>query len=93
MTVAAGHARWRESFARDRAGGAADTMISLTKEDCSMVIKCAKQKDAAPFGDIGLRLVPIGESCVLEPDSEASRGGGLPGHARTALRVLFNLTA
>ena len=49
--------------------GAADTMIRNTrnKQDDSMLLKCSKQKDAVEFEDITLRLLPVGDSCIISP--------------------------
>jgi hypothetical protein len=68
--------------------GAADTMLALRNDGDSVTIACDKQKDAAPFNDITLRLVPTGESCVLELSPEASQAEGPTGAARTLLEVL-----
>lgn len=46
--------------------GAATTILQVTKEDTEITVKCAKQKDAEEFDEIKLRLVPIGDSAVLE---------------------------
>jgi hypothetical protein len=68
--------------------GAADTMLAVTKDGDTVTIACAKQKDAVPFDEITLRLVPIDESCVLEPAPEASQTKRATGAARTALKAL-----
>ena len=49
--------------------GAADTMIRMArnKQDDSMLLKCSKQKDAVEFEDITLRLLPVGDSCIIAP--------------------------
>lgn len=45
--------------------GAATTVIQVTKDEELVTVRCLKQKDAAPFDDIQLRLVPHGDSAVL----------------------------
>ena len=47
--------------------GAATTVIKVSKEDDSVEVECTKQKDAAPFDPLRLRMVPTGESVVLAP--------------------------
>ena len=49
--------------------GAADTMIRVkrSKQDDSILLKCSKQKDAARFEDITLRLRSVGDSCIIAP--------------------------
>jgi hypothetical protein len=68
--------------------GAADTMLELKKHGDVVTIACKKQKDAAEFHEIGLRLVPIGESCVLELAPETSQTDSPTGAARAALKAL-----
>jgi hypothetical protein len=68
--------------------GAADTMLALAKDGDTVTITCDKQKDAAPSGDITLRLVPTGESCVLELAPDTSQTAGPTGAARAALLAL-----
>lgn len=49
--------------------GAADAMLSVTKNGASLVLSCNKQKDAEEFGMLGLRLLAVAgtDSCVLVP--------------------------
>ena len=49
--------------------GAADTMIELSGGGERMAFRCDKQKEAAPFEDIALELVPVdlGETATGEP--------------------------
>jgi hypothetical protein len=68
--------------------GAADTMLSVMNDGDLVTIACAKQKDAAPFDEIKLQLVPTDESCVLGPASETSQTDSPTGAARAALVVL-----
>jgi AAA domain len=68
--------------------GAADTMLAVTKDGDSVTIACAKQKDAADFDEIKLRMVLVGDSCVLELAPETSQTDGPTGAARTLLEVL-----
>ena len=51
-------------------GAAADTIISLSKKKHGVLeLACKKQKDAYEFSPIRLRLLPVGESCVLVQDN------------------------
>lgn len=45
--------------------GAATTIIKVAKADEKVTVTCTKQKDAEPFDDISLRLVPYGMSAIL----------------------------
>lgn len=45
---------------------AADTMLALGSNKGVLRLTCDKQKDCSPFEPIRLRLVPAGESCVVE---------------------------
>ena len=45
--------------------GAADSMISLRREDQRITVSCEKQKDAPHFSPFVLELVQVQESCVL----------------------------
>ena len=47
--------------------GAADTLFKVTKEDDLCVIHCDKQKDAAPFADIKIKMVPVPETQSVVP--------------------------
>lgn len=47
--------------------GAATTTIKVTKSDDLIDIDCSKQKDAAPFDPIKLRLISYGSSAILSP--------------------------
>ena len=58
--------------------GAATTILQVTKDDTEITITCEKQKDAAEFDDIHLKLVPFGDSVVLLP---SSGGRGVEGTA------------
>lgn len=61
--------------------GAADTIIQVSKEDDEVSVKCLKQKDAAPFDDIALRLVPYEASAVLMLHDGSRRPGEGPSPA------------
>jgi hypothetical protein len=63
-------------------------MLALTNDGDSLTLACDKQKDALPFDEIRLRLVPIEESCVLELAPESSQTNSPTGAARTALKAL-----
>jgi hypothetical protein len=54
--------------------GAADTMILFRADDGSVEIRANKQKDGPEFLPIRVALEPIGESCVVVPDSGARSG-------------------
>jgi len=57
--------------------GAPETMISIASVSGLMTVTCEKQKDAAQFDPIQLRLHPVAESCVVEP-AEPRAGCGKP---------------
>ncbi|MEO8520042.1 MAG: AAA family ATPase [Acidobacteriota bacterium] len=52
--------------------GAADFMLSMTPVDDLVHLECSKQRNAAPFERIGLKLVPApdGSGCVMRLASE-----------------------
>jgi DNA-binding PadR family transcriptional regulator len=52
--------------------GAVDTMIELKNDDGLITVSCAKSKDTPHFPTRYLRMVPVGESCVLMPASLVS---------------------
>jgi len=56
--------------------GSADTEIQVSKDDLDLTVKCGKQKDAEPFDDIRLRMVPTLDSVVLVPDAGRRTGQG-----------------
>jgi len=65
-------------------------MLGVSASKAVVVLECEKQKDAAPFKPIRLRLVPTGGSCVvqfLDASSEV-HAGTLSSGALKALRVL-----
>lgn len=45
--------------------GAATTILRVAKDDDTVTVSCSKQKDAAPFDDITLRLIPTDSSAIL----------------------------
>ena len=55
--------------------GAADFMISMTPVDDLIHVECSKQRNAAPFDRITLKLVPApdGSACVLRPAGDVVR--------------------
>jgi hypothetical protein len=53
--------------------GAATTIAQTTADDNEVTVKCLKQKDAALFDDINLRLVPYEGSVVLMPSDGRRR--------------------
>jgi hypothetical protein len=68
--------------------GAADTMLELKKHGDVVTIASDKQKDAADFHEIKLRLVSTDESCFLELAPETSQTDSPTGAARIALTAL-----
>jgi hypothetical protein len=73
--------------------GALDTSICLRKAEKRIILDCRKQKDAAPFDAIALRLMPLAESCVLVDNLRArtewqESGGGLSDSNRRVLECL-----
>src|SRR5207249_1215791 len=72
---------------------AADTMMGVSKDGTTITLRCEKQKNAAPFEDVTVRLRPVTledgtTSCVVEP---AQAGATLTGTALKALRVLAEI--
>lgn len=59
--------------------GAADTMISVTPVDDVIHVECSKQRNAAPFATLLLKLVPVadGTGCVLRASSDVVPPAGL----------------
>ena len=73
---------------------AADTMLAVAKDGDAITLRCEKQKNAAPFEDVSVRLVPVdlgdGEtSCVLT--LATPKPGDLSGTRAKALHVLATL--
>lgn len=71
--------------------GAADLMVSITKDGDAVTLRCVKPKNSAPFEDVALRLDPVplpdgASSCVLVRGEPLP--GTLAGHRLTVLRVL-----
>jgi hypothetical protein len=65
--------------------GAADTNMSVTKDDVEITVTNPKQKNAEPFDDIQLKLVPVGDSAVLMP-SDGKGGIQATAAFRTAVK-------
>jgi len=59
--------------------GAADTMIAMTPVDDVIHVECSKQRNAAPFDKLILKLTPDqdGEGCVLRLASDVLPCSGL----------------
>jgi hypothetical protein len=59
--------------------GAADFMISLTPVDDAIHLECSKQRNAAPFEKILLKMVPTpdGDGCVLRLATDVLSTSGL----------------
>jgi AAA domain-containing protein len=70
--------------------GAADFMISLTPVDDVIHVECSKQRNAAPFDKLTLRLVPApdGLGCVLRPASDVMGSKTLTPAQLKALTIL-----
>lgn len=68
--------------------GAADAMFSLKEEDGILVLTTDKQKDAPEAEPVRLRLVPVGESCIIEPNETSVSLAGLTPNEREALQRL-----
>jgi hypothetical protein len=56
--------------------GAIDAMLAVKNDAGSITIACEKQKDAAEFQPIVLRLKPVGPSCVLISVPKSGETGG-----------------
>lgn len=65
--------------------GAADTIIRVSKDDQTLSVTCRKQKDAAPFDDFELRLIPTGSSVIVGWDSNVDSGRTLSAAAWAAV--------
>lgn len=62
--------------------GAANTMIQVKADDTLVTLKCTKQKNAKPFPELRLNLVPTGPSAALSdretaPTAETPTTGAL----------------
>src|SRR5439155_16938747 len=68
--------------------GAADTMLSLKGDDGVLTLECTKQRDAVAIEPRQLRLVPVGGSCVVEPNEMQASTAGLTKPERAALEAL-----
>jgi hypothetical protein len=76
--------------------GAADTVLALTDNGDSLKLVCDKQKDAAPFDALRVRLVPVlnGATCVAAlADGTTAALADLTGARLTALEVLRRICA
>jgi hypothetical protein len=68
---------------------AVDTLITVSKGAALLTLTCEKQKDAAPFAPIAVRLVPCLNSLVAEFAPErAADDRPLSANARSALAAL-----
>ena len=73
---------------------AVDTMLHLTAADDLLTLTCEKQKDAAPFDPIAIKLVPVpdGTGCIVRLASDMLPSRTLTqaeSRALTALQTLF----
>jgi hypothetical protein len=71
--------------------GAADTMLAVTVADDVITLACDKQRDAAPFDSLRLRLLEVGSSVVLVPSDASPQPGRLTSKARMMLVTLVEL--
>jgi hypothetical protein len=71
--------------------GAADTMLAVTVADDIVTLACDKQRDAAPFDSLRLRLLEVGSSVVLVPSDASPQPGRLTSRARVMLVALVEL--
>jgi hypothetical protein len=51
----------------------ADTGVLMERKGDSVTATCTRQKNAALFPPITLRLVPVADSCVLEPGEQTEK--------------------
>ncbi len=68
--------------------GASDVIVLVKKEGDVVTLKCEKQKDADEFESIQLRLVEVGDSCILQPALLQDADKKLTGLQRHVLQVL-----
>jgi hypothetical protein len=70
--------------------GAADVMIEIQNDDGLITVACSKMKDSAPFDPRKVRLMEVGESCVLVPAEQiiTTKYAPLTTHERQMLEVL-----
>lgn len=68
--------------------GACDTLLTLTAADDVLTLACEKQKDAAPFSPLSLRLVPEHGSLVPRLANEAPESTGITPTQSKVLTVL-----
>jgi AAA domain/DnaB-like helicase N terminal domain len=61
--------------------GAADTVLSVAKDDAEITLSNPKQKNAEEFADIHLRLQPFRDSAVLMPSTAGAGGAARRGGA------------
>lgn len=66
------HTGWMQGRERGSSAfrGAVDTLIKVESTDRVITLTCDKQRDGAPFPKLRFRLSPIGDSCVVETDSQ-----------------------
>jgi hypothetical protein len=63
-------------------------MFQLTQTDDQLRLLCTKQKDAARFSPIDLRMVPSGAGCVMQLATDTPRPAGLSDTQQKALYAL-----
>jgi KaiC/GvpD/RAD55 family RecA-like ATPase len=69
--------------------GALDAMVGVQRTDETLSVTCEKMKDAEEFERMQLRLVKLGESCVLEPTGTGpAQARGLSDSSRAVLALL-----
>lgn len=70
--------------------GAADFMIAMTPVDDVIHVECSKQRNAAPFERLTLRLTPMpdGDGCILRRADDVLQGDELTPAQAKVLQVL-----
>jgi len=69
--------------------GAADTMISVTPIDDVIAVECSKQRNAAPFSKLTLKLTPVeGGGCVLRLASDVLASADLSPAQQKVIGIL-----
>ncbi|SCF22725.1 AAA domain-containing protein [Micromonospora mirobrigensis] len=69
--------------------GALSTIIKVTKDEDQIRLECTKNKDAAEWDDINLRVVPTGESVVLMLDDGLSPKASAVSHAALKMGITW----
>lgn len=70
--------------------GAATTIVKVSKDDELLTVECTKQKDAAPFDEFTLRMVPTGDSATLLITERGATSSTLSGAAAKMARTWWD---